>query len=99
MTGDGTPRGLTSAAARRLLAEHGPNALPEPPSVPLWLRFLGQFRSALIYVLLLALAVDLAACDACSTVHHQECLEEAGGCTVFGCDGGVAPRRGRRTRV
>lgn len=34
---------------------------------------------------------DLVACDACHTVHHRACLEEAGGCTVFGCRGG--PRR------
>jgi Ca2+-transporting ATPase len=52
---------LTSAEARRLLAEHGPNALPEVPPVPLWRRFLRQLRSALIYVLILALVVDVGA--------------------------------------
>jgi hypothetical protein len=30
---------------------------------------------------------DLVACDACHTAHHRECLDEAGGCTVFGCSG------------
>lgn len=33
-------------------------------------------------------AVDEAeavACAGCGTVHHAECLEENGGCTVFGC--------------
>jgi hypothetical protein len=30
---------------------------------------------------------DLQACPRCDTVHHAECLSEAGGCTVFGCAG------------
>jgi hypothetical protein len=33
-------------------------------------------------------ADDAQACDACATVHHRECLEQAGGCTIFGCRGG-----------
>lgn len=33
----------------------------------------------------------LEACRTCRTVHHAECFAEAGGCTVFGCEGG--PRR------
>jgi len=53
------PQGLDSAQAKRLLAEHGPNALPESRGTPLWLRFLWQFKSPLIYVLLFALALDL----------------------------------------
>lgn len=28
---------------------------------------------------------DVAGCERCQTVHHRECLAEAGGCTVFGC--------------
>lgn len=55
------PRGLTSRDARRRLEEHGPNALPEAPPVPLWRRFFGQFRSALIYVLIFALVIDMGA--------------------------------------
>jgi P-type Ca2+ transporter type 2C len=54
-------RGLTSAEARARLVEHGPNALPETPPVPAWRRFLRQFRSPLIYILLFALVVDLFA--------------------------------------
>jgi Ca2+-transporting ATPase len=50
---------LTHQEARRRLSEQGPNALPQAPPVPLWRRVLGQLRSALIYVLLFALAVDL----------------------------------------
>lgn len=40
-------------------------------------------------------APDLTACDRCDTVHHTECLDEAGGCTVFGCGGGRARQRVR----
>ena len=29
--------------------------------------------------------VELMACPSCDTVHHRECLDEAGGCTVLGC--------------
>jgi Ca2+-transporting ATPase len=52
-------RGLSSEQARQRLAEVGPNALPPPKPLPLWRRVLRQLRSALIYVLLFALAVDL----------------------------------------
>jgi Ca2+-transporting ATPase len=53
-------RGLSSAEARARLHEVGPNALPQRPLEPLWRGLLRQFRSPLIYVLLLALVVDLA---------------------------------------
>lgn len=52
-------RGLTSEEAQRRLAEYGPNALPKKPPEPLWRKFLRQFRSPLIYILLFALLVDL----------------------------------------
>ena len=52
--------GLTSAQAQVRLKQHGPNVLPLTPPVPLWKRFLDQFRSPLIYILLFALGVDLA---------------------------------------
>jgi Ca2+-transporting ATPase len=52
--------GLTSGEAERRLITHGPNELPTSPPVPLWRRFINQFRSALIYVLLVALGIDLA---------------------------------------
>lgn len=47
----------TEATVR--LRHHGPNVLPVALPVPLWRRFVDQFRSPLIYVLLVALAVDL----------------------------------------
>ena len=37
-------------------------------------------------------ALALATCPQCDTVHHAACLDEAGGCVVFGC-------RGRRPRA
>ena len=53
-------RGLSSAEARERLQRFGPNALPQRPPQLLWRRFLGQFHSPLIYILLFALLVDLA---------------------------------------
>lgn len=40
----------------------------------------------------------LAPCGACRTLHHVDCLDEAGGCTVMGCAGGPE-RSGARRRV
>ncbi len=50
--------GLTSAQAAELLQRVGPNALPEREPVPTWRRFVAQFASPLIYILLFALAFD-----------------------------------------
>jgi P-type Ca2+ transporter type 2C len=52
-------QGLTAAAAAERLSQYGPNSLPEPKSINLWARFARQFQSALIYILLFALALDL----------------------------------------
>jgi Ca2+-transporting ATPase len=51
-------RGLSSEEARERLAQCGPNALPPPRPLPLWRRVVRQLQSALIYVLLFALAMD-----------------------------------------
>ena len=53
-------RGLSQAEAQQRLAANGPNSLPEAKSISLWQRLLSQFKSALIYILLFALALDLA---------------------------------------
>ena len=53
-------RGLSSAEAKRRLGRFGPNELPMTPPMRLWRRFLAQFRSPLIYILVFALAVDLS---------------------------------------
>ncbi len=52
--------GLTAAEAGVRLAQVGPNALPEGEPDPLWLRFLRQFNSPLIFILLFALVFDAA---------------------------------------
>jgi len=52
-------RGLSAEEARKRLEEFGPNALPEKPEEPLWRKFLRQFQSPLIYILLFALLIDL----------------------------------------
>ena len=55
----GASQGLSSEEAARRLREGGPNALPEAPSTPLWLRFVRQCQSPLIYLLVFAFAFDL----------------------------------------
>jgi len=52
-------RGLTRAAAERLLAEHGPNALPDAPKPSTLRRILRQLANPLVYLLLFAVALDL----------------------------------------
>jgi P-type Ca2+ transporter type 2C len=54
-----TLKGLTKLEAEKRLAHYGPNALPETRPEPLWLRFLRQFQSPLIYILLFALIFDI----------------------------------------
>ena len=51
--------GLSQAEARLRLTTHGPNALPEAKPISRWQRLISQFKSALIYILLFALALDL----------------------------------------
>jgi Ca2+-transporting ATPase len=51
--------GLGDGEARRRLAEHGPNTLPDRTQIgPVWL-FLRQFRSPLLYVLMFAAALSI----------------------------------------
>jgi Ca2+-transporting ATPase len=52
--------GLSMAEAAERLLRFGPNTLPEPPRVSVWRRFARQFGSALMYILLFALAFDVA---------------------------------------
>ena len=51
--------GLAHHEAEARLARYGPNQLEEEPPTPPWLVFLRQFRSPLIFILLLALAVTV----------------------------------------
>ncbi len=54
-------RGLGAQEAARRLAADGPNALRDATAAPAWHRLLAQFRDPLIYLLLAAVAVALAA--------------------------------------
>jgi Ca2+-transporting ATPase len=53
-------RGLSRAAAAQRLREYGPNALPETSPPSLLVRFVAQFRSPLVYLLLAAVGFDAA---------------------------------------
>ncbi len=53
-------RGLSSSDAAKALQHFGPNALPVKPPVSLWQRWLAQFKSPLIYILVVALLADVA---------------------------------------
>ena len=61
-------RGLSADAVRDAQARHGPNALPEAPSAPLWRVFARQLKSPLIYILVVA-AVAAAALE-----HHGDAV-------------------------
>jgi Ca2+-transporting ATPase len=52
--------GLTTTEAAMRLTQFGPNALPEQPPPGWWRRFARQFHNALVYLLVFALAFDLA---------------------------------------
>jgi magnesium-transporting ATPase (P-type) len=54
-------RGLSPQEAARWPAASSRNELRAKPRVPRWRRFLGQFRDPLIYLLLAAVAISLAA--------------------------------------
>jgi Ca2+-transporting ATPase len=52
--------GLSAAEAAARLTQVGPNALPEEVPASIWRRFVRQFASPLVYILLFALAFDIA---------------------------------------
>nr|WP_255622551.1 cation-translocating P-type ATPase [Tessaracoccus sp. OS52] len=54
-------QGLSTAEASERLAEHGPNELRSKPPIPGWRKFLSQFQDPLVYLLLVAMAISLAA--------------------------------------
>ncbi len=47
-----TPNGLSAVEAAERLKKHGPNTLPPPKAKNIWIIFLSQFLSPLIYVLI-----------------------------------------------
>ena len=50
--------GLPAREVAQRRAEHGPNALPEPPKRSVFMVFLRQFKSPLIYILFIAAALS-----------------------------------------
>ena len=61
MVGSDEVAGLTSEEAARRLEELGPNRLDTSPPVPTWRKVLEHFRDPLIYLLLAAIVISLAA--------------------------------------
>jgi Ca2+-transporting ATPase len=57
--GSDASRGLGASEARARLAKYGRNELPAAPTVSTWRRFLAQFESPLVLLLLAAVAVSL----------------------------------------
>jgi P-type Ca2+ transporter type 2C len=53
--------GLSAAEAAHRLERDGPNVLRSAPRVPIWRRVLAHFQDPLIYLLLAAIAISLAA--------------------------------------
>src|SRR3989344_6021784 len=53
-------QGLTSVQVAELQAKFGPNALRELPKEPIWKKFLDQFKSFLIILLLIAVIISAA---------------------------------------
>ncbi|MEO7588811.1 MAG: cation-translocating P-type ATPase [Arachnia sp.] len=53
--------GLAAEEAGRRLEADGPNALRQKPPVPLWRKVLRQFQDPLVYLLLVAMVISLAA--------------------------------------
>jgi Ca2+-transporting ATPase len=58
--GSDLERGLTNQEAACLLATHGPNRLDEAPRRPSWRRFLDQFRSLVVWILMVAAGISFA---------------------------------------
>ncbi|WP_185975700.1 cation-translocating P-type ATPase [Tessaracoccus rhinocerotis] len=54
-------KGLNSDEAARRLAESGPNELRASPPEPTWRKVLRQFQEPLVYLLLVAMVISLAA--------------------------------------
>ncbi len=57
--GGNVGRGLSEDEAKARLAQYGPNELRAEAAPPWWLRFLSQFRSVLVILLLIATAISV----------------------------------------
>ena len=58
--GSDADRGLTSEAAALALLTHGPNRIDQAPPRASWRRFLDQFRSLVIWILIAAAGISFA---------------------------------------
>ena len=76
--GTSVERGLSTERAGELLAQVGPNELPEEAPTPLWKRFLEQFKSFLIIILLIAAAISvfIAAAGSMGWIEAEGGIEE-----------------------
>ncbi|RIL06688.1 MAG: haloacid dehalogenase [Proteobacteria bacterium] len=83
--------GLSSAEARRRLADVGPNALPEPRRAGIAAIFLRQFRSPLIYLLFAASGVAFALGE------RRDALVILGAVTLNALIGAFQDRRAQRS--
>ncbi|MEJ1968565.1 MAG: HAD-IC family P-type ATPase [Rhizomicrobium sp.] len=63
-----TPAGLSAADVQSRLTAYGPNDAATVKRSPLWLQFLGRFRSPLVIILLVASALSAATGDIASFV-------------------------------
>ncbi len=61
-------QGLDSAEAERRLTHAGPNRLKEPAPRPVWLKFIDQFKSLLILILILAAGLAFVVGDLKDTI-------------------------------
>ena len=72
---DGT-RGLCDDRASELLREHGKNALKEKKKKSLFMKFIDQFKDAMILILIAAAAVSFTlACIEAANGQHAEFFE------------------------
>ncbi|HMQ01912.1 MAG TPA: HAD-IC family P-type ATPase, partial [Candidatus Doudnabacteria bacterium] len=63
-----TTDGLSTPEAALRLKKHGPNALPEVPTPSLWSVFFNQFKSPLVYILLIVSVVVLIMGDVADSI-------------------------------
>ena len=69
--GSDPEQGLSTQEASRRLTQYGPNELAGRPPVPPWRRFVAQFNSPLIYLLMVAIVISVVAWSL-DTAHDKE---------------------------
>ncbi len=69
--GSDPEQGLSTQEASRRLTQYGPNELAGRPPTPPWRRFVAQFNSPLIYLLMVAIVISVVAWSL-DTAHDKE---------------------------